>query len=649
MGLKKIFTVKPPEEDTIEQNRSNLQELGISTKHQARNTSKFAAYRQYALDHQHDKFYAPEGYEQYAHPQEVPEIPPEEESQTPESASEDKPRSRHHFKGLTKKLVRRSTREKQRDAELARQEQENAIPDVYKVKSPPTNNIIAPKAKKPFETSDPYEVFQNKRNTPLNNDDPFSFDKQNSYTTSSGNYGRKTPTTYGSPLGGSPVVNNGQFPQSNVHDSHNNRFSGYSTASPKSNNPFASFVQDKYAGSVDDLNRQLTNSISNNDHDLNKPINKASTWAEDYKYWDDKYQKNTKSDTENVDHDFDLNGPPGILEENTETNIELPRRHQQQLQLAKEQEPVQIAMAEESEQILNDDLNRVALQEDENVGSSKQQYIDDYEDMGDYGYCNMIQQNEPQTNRFKTFEEVQREEEERQLQEEDEEVEELKQEIKFTKQRSVASTRNTLKMAREAETSGMNALGLLGAQSEQLGNVEKNIDLMKVHNQSASDNVDSLKRLNRNILAVHVKNPFNSKKRLLAKQEKIRNRRLEETMQREHTNQGIINSTKRIENALEQNSKHDPSELQEKYDRRMILERNQKFQFENDDEDDAMEIEIDRNLEQIGQISKRLKKLAVAAGQELDDQQGRLNSIEEDTDNLDIDINLNTHKLASIR
>ena len=147
---------------------------------------------------------------------------------------------------------------------------------------------------------------------------------------------------------------------------------------------------------------------------------------------------------------------------------------------------------------------------------------------------------------FKTFDEVQREEEERQQQEEDEAVDELKQEIRFTKQSSVASTRNTLKMAQEAEMAGMNTLGMLGHQSEKLNNVERNLDLIKIQN-------------------------------------------------------------------------------------------------------DEMEVEIDRNLSQIQQVSGRLKKLAISAGEEIDAQQQRLDRVENNTDDLDIKINMNTNKLSYIK
>ena len=201
-------------------------------------------------------------------------------------------------------------------------------------------------------------------------------------------------------------------------------------------------------------------------------------------------------------------------------------------------------------------------------------------------------------------------------------------------------------MAQEAEMSGMNTLGILGHQSEQLNNVEGNLDLIKIQNSVAEDKVDELKKLNRNVLAIHAKNPFNAKRRRMEHEDELKARRLEEQAMLQATNQQIANSTQRISNALTENSK--PSLIQEKYKRQEVLNRAKKYQFENDEEDDDMEVEIDRNLDQVQQISGRLKKLAISTGEELDSQQERLKDVEENTDNLDIKLNTNTTKLSRI-
>ena len=202
-------------------------------------------------------------------------------------------------------------------------------------------------------------------------------------------------------------------------------------------------------------------------------------------------------------------------------------------------------------------------------------------------------------------------------------------------------------MAQDAELAGMNTLGMLGHQSEKLNSVERNLNLMQIQNRVADDKVAELKKLNRNILAVHVSNPFNSKRRARETEEKIKTqRRLDKQAQQDLSSQ-LSQSTRRIEGVL--STDNGASEVRDRYQRQQVLEKSKRYQFENDEEDDEMELEIDRNLDKIGQISGRLKKLAIATGKEIDSQQERIQNIEENADDLDIKIHVNTTKLSNIR
>ena len=59
----------------------------------------------------------------------------------------------------------------------------------------------------------------------------------------------------------------------------------------------------------------------------------------------------------------------------------------------------------------------------------------------------------------------QQQQEQGEANEEDEEVEGIKQQMRFVKQESLASTRNALRIAREAEETGRATLDKLGEQS----------------------------------------------------------------------------------------------------------------------------------------------------------------------------------------
>lgn len=92
--------------------------------------------------------------------------------------------------------------------------------------------------------------------------------------------------------------------------------------------------------------------------------------------------------------------------------------------------------------------------------------------------------------------------------EEEADIEDIKRRIQFTKQESVSSTRNALRVAAQAEETGRNTLSRLGQQGERLYNTEKNLDVAAAHNRAAADKASELKTLNRSMFAVNIKNPM---------------------------------------------------------------------------------------------------------------------------------------------
>ncbi|ODQ65153.1 hypothetical protein NADFUDRAFT_83220 [Nadsonia fulvescens var. elongata DSM 6958] len=233
---------------------------------------------------------------------------------------------------------------------------------------------------------------------------------------------------------------------------------------------------------------------------------------------------------------------------------------------------------------------------------------------------------------------------------EEEDVDAVKQQLRFTKQESVASSRNALRLAEEAEESGRNTLGMLGSQSERLSNVEQNISLATTQNKIAEEKAKELKTLNRSMFAIHVGNPFNSKRRLQEQEDKIRMDRALSKEESEHRRQILYQSQQRVQNALgDFGSSHAVSETERKYRTKTSLNERSRYQFEADEEDDALENELDANLDALGGAAGRLRKLAVATGEEVQRQNERLNIISDSADNLDINVHLNTTRLANIR
>jgi len=206
----------------------------------------------------------------------------------------------------------------------------------------------------------------------------------------------------------------------------------------------------------------------------------------------------------------------------------------------------------------------------------------------------------------------------------DEDVEAIKQEIRFTKQESLSSTRNAIRIASEAEEQGRNTLARLGSQSEKIAGVEKNVDISAAHARIAEDKAAELKKLNRSIFAVHVSNPFNSKARAEEEEDRIMQRHEMEREEREKNRKYAYDSAQRVNNALDPRASS--RNLNARQQKSSINARSQ-YSFEEDEEDVQVEKDIDANLNTLGDLAGRLKGLALATQTEIDSQNQKLDQI----------------------
>jgi len=218
--------------------------------------------------------------------------------------------------------------------------------------------------------------------------------------------------------------------------------------------------------------------------------------------------------------------------------------------------------------------------------------------------------------------------------ENEEDVEGIKQQTRFVKQESVNSTRNALRMAREAEETARNTVNKLGSQSEKLANTERHLDVSKTHSQRADDKTDELKQLNRSIFrpVIH----FNKDAKRTAQEAKIQQRYDEERDEREKSMKDTRDTQNRLGQASaygqrEEGIEAGPNGRRTMTDSQLALrkEQRQRYQFEATASDDELEDELDGNLDEISDVAKRLKALGTAMGQELDNQNNRIERIEE--------------------
>jgi len=214
-----------------------------------------------------------------------------------------------------------------------------------------------------------------------------------------------------------------------------------------------------------------------------------------------------------------------------------------------------------------------------------------------------------------------------------------------------------LRIAREAEETARNTLLKLGDQSEKMADTERHLDMSKSHANRADDRADELKQLNRSIFRPVI--TFNKEAKRQAKEDEIQRRHAEEREQRERAMGDVRESQNRIGRAATYGRGGDDDDegisnssgrrMRSEVEQKARTEQRKRYQFEQTASDDELEDELDDNLDEIGDVSKRLKALAMAAGQEIDSHNKRLEVISNKVNVVDDKVQSNTRKLNRIK
>lgn len=260
--------------------------------------------------------------------------------------------------------------------------------------------------------------------------------------------------------------------------------------------------------------------------------------------------------------------------------------------------------------------------------------------------------------------------------EDDEDVEGIKQQTRFVKQESVNSTRNALRLAREAEETARNTLTRLGDQSgslfnlfsclhlwltllcdsEKLANTEQYLDVAKGHSARADDKTDELKKLNRSIFRPAI--TFNKDAKRAAQEAKLQERYNNEREERDKAMMDIRETQNRLGRAAtygrsendDEESLVGPGAGRGRFKTEQQLaerkEQRKRYQFESTGSDDELEDELDGNLDEISSATKTLKALSMAMGQELGEQNSRIGRIEGKTSDVDQRLYRNTERVC---
>lgn len=242
--------------------------------------------------------------------------------------------------------------------------------------------------------------------------------------------------------------------------------------------------------------------------------------------------------------------------------------------------------------------------------------------------------------------------------EEEEDLETLQKNTKDIKQQSVQSTRDALRMMREAEETGKNTLLKLGSQSEQLGMTERHLQVSKGYIRRADDNTADIKTLNRSIFIPAI--TFDKSKKRAEQEAKMARRYEEERTERETTMNNIREAHERVANVTRGGrSDGPPGDDDESFGgggrfrtpQQMAARRAQwaKYQTRDDDEEDnAMEDEIATNLDELSLGIGRIKAIALAQGEEVKRQNAQLEQLHRTVGDVDQRLAASTERMRRL-
>jgi len=222
--------------------------------------------------------------------------------------------------------------------------------------------------------------------------------------------------------------------------------------------------------------------------------------------------------------------------------------------------------------------------------------------------------------------------------ENEEDIEAIKQQTRYVRQESVNSTRNALRLAREAEETGINNLQRLGAQSEALANTELHLDISAGHSARAEDRTSELKKLNRSIFVPVI--TFNKDARRAKQDAKYKARHEAELESREEVMKDYRSTQQVVEKGIFGGGSGSGQE------RRAWRSGRTTEEATASDEDEE---ELGSNLDDIEQAVRKLKGIAVDTNAVLDKQNSTLNRITGKVDKLDSHIFTNTSKLNRVK
>ncbi|KAF4782016.1 hypothetical protein HER10_EVM0006516 [Colletotrichum scovillei] len=245
----------------------------------------------------------------------------------------------------------------------------------------------------------------------------------------------------------------------------------------------------------------------------------------------------------------------------------------------------------------------------------------------------------------------------RELTAEEQEAEEYratKAQIKDVRNQSLQTTQRMRQNASNIEDIANASLAKLAAQGERLHNTERNMDIAANHNKKAEEGAKELKTANGSMFAVHIANPFTSKKRAAERDAAILDRHRQEREVREATRHEAFKSNQRMEDTFREMSLS--GRPQKGAEQQSKPAGKSQFELDDDSSDEeaaaqAREEErmIDENIRALGGSTGRIQLAARALGREIDSQTVLIDNIAKKSDAVDDGVRMNRERLNRIR
>lgn len=260
-----------------------------------------------------------------------------------------------------------------------------------------------------------------------------------------------------------------------------------------------------------------------------------------------------------------------------------------------------------------------------------------------------------QAQKYKPFLETQNESQEQNEQAYDSEEEEVNRIVRQTKdvrQATVQSSGNILRNLREADDSATNTMGTLGAQREKMYHMEHNVNLMDTQQRFLDEHIKELEHYNRGLFHIKASNPFTRKSRKKAAERKFLMER-EADRDRDSQLNGKLQKSQRA--ILDQMDGDEPgpdvvhSELKDKEDYEHRVKAASKYLMDDHDgEDEKMEVEYSRNIDEAHKLAANLHSKANTIAQEIESQNRGLSEISEKVNKVDDKMSLSTNRIRGI-